>query len=323
MNTIGKLLLLFLLFAETLAGAQSLRAGPRIGLLIPGTLTEPEEKRDIDAFLQALREHGYRVGENLALEYRAADGKSGLLPTLAAELARLKVSVIVAVGTTAIEAAIKTTKSVPIVMISGGNPVGRGFVNSLMEPGGNVTGLSSVADGDEGKRLELLKDVFPWISRIFVVNADSRTTRLENYFYEAKGLGVKIEAINVVTLDDLKTNLEASMSARADGLVTIRNLFTIRHAEEIIDFALKLRLPSIYESHEFVEKGGLMAYGVDYRASWRRAPFYVDKILRGANPAFMPIEPPQFKFSINLRTANRMRYTIPPAVLLEAKEVIR
>ena len=323
MNTIGKLLFLFLVFAESLAVAQLPPAGPRIGLLIPGTPTEPQEKRDLDVFLQSLREHGYRVGENIALEYRAANGKSGLLPNLATELICLKASVIVAVGTTAIEAAVKTTKRVPIVMISGGNPVGRGFVKSLMEPGGNVTGLSSVADGDEGKRMELLKDTFPWISRIFVLNADSRTTRLENYFHEAKGLGLKIEGINVVTLDDLKTNLEALISARADGLVTIRNLFTIHHAEQITDLALKLRLPSIYESHEFVEKGGLMAYGVDYRASWRRAPFYVDKILRGANPAFMPVEPPRFKFSINLRTASRMKYMIPPGILLEASEVIR
>lgn len=323
MSTKGTLLFLFLVLADSLAAAQLPPTLLRIGLLIPGTLTEPEEKRDLDLFLQSLSEHGYRVGENVALEFRAANGRSDLLPTLAAELVRLRVSVIVAVGTTAIAAALKTTKTVPIVMISGGDPVGRGFVRSSAEPGGNVTGLSSVADGDEGKRVELLKDAFPWISRIFVLNADRRISRLETYFREAKGMGVSLEAVQIVTPEDLRVKFSALTPARTDGLITIRNLLTIRHAEEIIDFALRSRLPSIYESREFVERGGLMAYGVDYETSWRRAPSYIDKILKGANPAFLPVEPPQFKFSINLRTANRMKYTIPPAILLEASEVLR
>jgi putative ABC transport system substrate-binding protein len=201
--------------------------------------------------------------------------------------------------------------------------VGRGFVKSFSAPGGNLTGLSSVAEGDEGKRVELLKEVFPWVSRVFILNADKRTSRAESYLREGKGRGVFFEVLHVYSSEELKRTLAKLPTTSTDALTTVRNAFTITHAEQITDFALQNRLAAIYESREFTEKGGLMSYGVNYTASWRRAAFYVDKILRGGNPAVLPVEPPQFEFLINLRTAGKMGHRIPPEILLEANEVIK
>jgi putative ABC transport system substrate-binding protein len=208
-------------------------------------------------------------------------------------------------------------------MISGGDPVGRGFVKSLSVPGGNVTGLSSVADGDEGKRVELLKDAFPWVSRVFVLNADKRKSRVENYLEEGQRVALVFEALHVYSREQLNQGFARLVTTRSDALITVRNAFTIRPAEQIAAFALKNRLPSMYESREFVEKGGLMSYGVNYTASWRRSAFYVDKVLKGANPAVLPVEPPQFEFLVNLRTANKIGFELPPEILLEANEVVQ
>jgi len=317
------LLLLSLVLLPDVAVAQSPLRAPRIGVLMPGSAQDLDKQPDLRAFHQGFKEFGYVGGQNVVFEYRGAEQKVQLLPHLAAELVRLKVSVIVSVGTTAIDAAVKATRTIPIVMISGGNPVGRGFVKSLSVPGGNVTGLSSVAEGDEGKRVELLKEAFPWIERVIVVNADKRKSRVENYLREGRGRAMAFEALDVSSSEELGRALSRLIPKTSDALVTVRNAFTIRHADQITDFALKKRLPAIYESREFVDKGGLMSYGVNYTASWRRSAFYVDKILKGGTPAILPVEPPQFEFLVNLRTAKKMGYELPPEILLEANEVIQ
>jgi len=317
------LLLLSSVLLPDVAVAQSPLQAPRIGVLMPGSAQDLDKQPDLRAFHQGFKEFGYVGGQNVVFEYRGAEQKVQLLPHLAAELVRLKVSVIVAVGTTAIDAAVKATRTIPIVMISGGDPVGRGFVKSLSVPGGNVTGLSSVADGDEGKRVELLKEAFPWVSRVFVLNADKRKSRVENYLEEGQRVALVFEALHVYSREQLNQGFARLVTTRSDALITVRNAFTIRHADQIVDFALKKRLPSMYESREFVEKGGLMSYGVNYTASWRRSAFYVDKVLKGANPALLPVEPPQFEFLVNLRTAKKIGFELPPEILLEANEVVQ
>ena len=323
MRAIFPLLLFLVLLPDDVAIAQSGLRAPRIGVLMPGRAQDLDEQRDLEAFAQGFKDLGYVAGQNIVFEYRNAERKVNRLPPLAAELVALKVSVIVAVGTTAIDAAVKATKTIPIVMISGGDPVRRGVVKSFSIPGGNVTGLSSVALGDEGKRVELLKEVFPWVSRVFVLNADKRKGRVESYLREGKGRAVAFEVLHVYSSAELKRTFAILITTSSDALITVRNAFTISHAEEITGFALNNRLPAIYESREFVEKGGVMSYGVNYTASWRRSAFYVDKILKGANPAALPVEPPQFEFLVNLRTAGKMGHRIPPEILLEANEVIK
>lgn len=323
MRTISLLVLSLVIFDGGPAAAQALRQVPRIGFLMPGGTTDKEAKRDLEAFVQGLKEVGYVIGEDIIVEYHAANRKINELPRLAAELVRSDVALIVAVGTTAITVVLQATKTMPIVMISGGNPVNRGFVKSLAEPGGNVTGLSSATVGETGKRLELLKDVFPKISRVMILNADRRTERVENSIKAGREQGMVVEAVHAHSAEELTQALAKIASQRPDALITVRNAFTIRYAEEIVNFTVKHRLRSIFASREFIEKGGLMSFGVDYTASWRRSADYVDKILKGASPAVIPIEPPQFEFVVNLRTANKMQWKIPPQILLEANEVIR
>ena len=320
MKTIFPLLLFVVLLGDDVAIARSPLQAPRIGVLMPGSVQDLDEHRELRAFVDGFKDLGYVNGRNVLFVYRAADQNPKLLPRLANELVQLKVALIVAVGTSAIDAAVKATKIIPIVMVSGGNPVGRGFVKSLSVPGGNVTGLSSVAEGDEGKRLELLKEAFPWVHRVIVLNADKRKSRVENYLRQ--GGGLLFDTLDVYSPEELTQAFARLTPDSSDALITVRNAFTIRHAEQIAAFALKNRLPSIYESREFVEKGGLMSYGVNYTASWRRSAFYVDKILKGGNPAVLPVEPPQFEFLVNLRTAKKMGYELPPEILLEANEVV-
>ncbi len=290
---------------------------------MPGSLTEPEAKRHLNALVQGFEKFGYIVGKDILIEYRPANRKIKHLPDLAGDLAKLGVSAIVAVGTTAIAGALKTTKTIPIIMISGGNPVGRGFVKTLSAPAGNVTGLSSSAQRDEGKRVELLKDIFPQMFRVMLLNADHRPARVKDYLKEAAKMDLGLEAVNAFTAEELDQAFVKIAATGPDALITVRNSFTIQNADRIINFTAKQRLPTMYESREFVEKGGLMSFGVDYTASWRRAAYYVDKIIKGTSPSVLPVEPPQFEFVINLRTAHRMLWKIPPQILLEANEVIR
>jgi putative ABC transport system substrate-binding protein len=267
---------------------------------------------------------GYEQGRNIAFEYRQSKGQHDLLPNMAAELVRLRVDVIVANGPTAIGPAIKATKTIPIVMVGGGNPVSRGFVQSLSRPGGNVTGLSSDNAGVSGKRLELLKETLPFITRVALLNPEHRRMdRLGAYNRVAATLGFSIHSFAVDSSQDLEPALVKIAKMHPDALVTVRHTLTVNQSETIAEFALNHRLPSMHGAEEFTRAGGLMSYGLDYAASWRRAAFFVDKILKGTNPGTLPVEPTQLKFAINLNTAKRIGVVIPPEILLEANEVVR
>ncbi len=315
-------LVLFLLAAavcsvDTSADAQALGKVARIGLL------QFQQVEGV-AFLRQLKQMGYSEGRNISLEYRWADGQHHLLPTLAADLVRLRVDVIVANGPTAIGPTIKATKTIPIVMVSGGNPISRGFVQSLSRPGDNVTGLSSDNAGVSGKRLELLKETLPFITRVALLNPEHRSPdRIGEYNRVAAKLGIRIHSFAVETSQDLEPAMARIAVMHPDALVTVRHNLTVNHSGLITEFALKHRLPSMHGAEQIVRNGGLMSYGIDYTASWRRAAVFVDKILKGANPGNLPVEPTQLTFAINLRTAKKIGVVIPPEILLEANEVIR
>jgi ABC-type uncharacterized transport system substrate-binding protein len=326
MKTIYSLFLVIfvLTLGERQATAQITPKIPRIGVLVPWpNSSEDDEKRDREAFMLGLKAHGYVDEKNIHIEWRYADGKADRLHNFAEELVRLNPSAIVASGTTAISIALKVTKTVPIVMVSGGNPVGRGFVKSLSMPGGNITGLSSSVARDAGKRLDLLKETFPGVTRVAILNADRAKRRAQSYEKDVSALGLLMENVQVSDPQELNTAFARIVSMRPAALVTVRNLFTIRQAKQIIEFALQNRFPAIYEAREFVTSGGLMSYGIDYTASWRRAAVYLQKILKGANPATLPVEPPQLELVINLKTAEKIGVKIPPEILLDANEVIK
>jgi putative tryptophan/tyrosine transport system substrate-binding protein len=209
-------------------------------------------------------------------------------------------------------------------MVSGGNPITSGFVQNLLRPGGNVTGLSSANAGLSGKRLELLNETFPSFRRVALLNPEHRLKyRTEEYYRVAAKLGVYIQSVALDTAQELEPAFERIVTMHADALITVRHILTNHHARLIAQFALTHRLPSMHGSEQFVTAGGLMSYGFDYSASWKRAAVFVDKILKGTNPASLPVEPTQLKFAINLKTAKRIGVTIPPEILLEANEVIR
>ncbi|HEY8187313.1 MAG TPA: ABC transporter substrate-binding protein [Pyrinomonadaceae bacterium] len=319
------LILTMLALLEDSASPQRQPQAPRIGLLVvSGSAATSGEQPIRHFFLPALQELGYVDGRSIIIEYRNAEGQIDRLPHLAADLIRLKVSVIVASGPLAIAPAMKATKTIPIVMVGGGDPVGRGFVKSLSLPGGNVTGLSSDARGSDGKRLELLKEAFPRIARVAILKPlGRRKVSVDNYERAARALGVNLETVDVHSPAELELALSKITSVRSDALITMREVLSIQYALQIAEFALKKRLLAMYEGEAFVKAGGLMSYDVNFQALWRRGAFYVDKILKGANPALLPVEMPEFKFVINLATAKKIGCTIPPEILLEANEVIK
>ena len=323
------LLSLVLIIAVLLGAAQSAQGQqppkiPRVGLLFIGP---PAANRSIvfrQAFLGRFEELGYVHGKNVVLEFRYARRNPKALPQLAAELIGLKVSVIVAQGPRVTAYALKATKTIPIVMAAGGNPVKRGFVNSLNRPGGNVTGVASYVKGLNGKRMELYKEAFPWITRVTIFDAGSARYRAKELRDALKSLVVKdVQIVPIRRSEGIEETFAKVMAWRPDALVTVRGNLSLRYAKEIADFAVKKRLPSMYESKRFVDVGGLMSYSVDRSAIWRRAAVYSDKILKGAKPATLPVEPPQLKFVINLKTVQKLGVTIPPEILLEANDVIK
>ena len=312
---------LIILTAVLALGASCVSAQPqqrihRIGVLNPG----PEVPA---AFTRSLRELGHVDGKNINIETRNGDGKADVLPRLVADLVNRKVSLIVASGPTAIGAVASVTKAIPIVMVGGGDPVLRGFVKTLSVPGSNVTGLSSSAKGSSGKRLELLKEVFPLLKRVAVLVPRTRTLLSDDLSHAAVVLGIDLQTVDLESAAYLDNALAGIGALRPGALVTVRELVTLHHAQQIVDYSLRHRLPSMYESEEFVRAGGLISYGINYRAQWPRAAIFVDKILKGANPATLPIEPPQLELIINLATARKLGVTIPPEILLEANGVIK
>jgi putative ABC transport system substrate-binding protein len=320
------ILALCLLATPLSSGAQPPRKVPRIGYLVLAPLLEkPSPERA--AFLEALRELGYVEGKTVSIEYRSAAWNAELLPDLAEELVRLNVDVIVTGGGGATpEAARQATKTTPIVVGASADPVGLGLVASLARPGGNITGTSLMAPELGSKRLELLKETVPKISRVAVLWHPRGAGRLEWQQTEAaaRRLGVTLQSYEVRNADDVARALEAMTKKRPDAVIMFFDPLTSGYRVIISDFALKHRLPTIFGAREFAAAGGLMSYGPNIPELFRRAAVYVDKILKGAKPRDLPIEQPtKFELIVNLKTAKALGLTIPPSVLIRADEVVQ
>jgi putative tryptophan/tyrosine transport system substrate-binding protein len=319
--TLCAMLLAFCYSAE----AQQPTKDPRIGFLI-GSSPSVNAAR-IEAFRQGLRELRYVEGKNIFIEWRSAEGKFDRLPALAAELVRLKVDVIVTSGPATTLPAKAATKTIPIVMGFDNDPVGNGFVASLARPGGNITGLSNLAPEISGKQLELLKEIVPRLSRVAVFgnsNEPANPRSLREVELAAGAFRVKLQYLDVLSPKDVETAFRAASKGRAEAALMLGNGVLNPHRTQITELAIKGRLPAIYNAAEWVEAGGLTSYGASIADLWRRAATYVDKILKGAKPADLPVEQPQkFEFIVNLKAAKQIGLTIPPNVLARADKVIR
>jgi putative ABC transport system substrate-binding protein len=296
----------------------------RIGVL--DTTSAALNAANFDALRQGLRQHGYIEGQNLVIEYRSADGRAERFPDLAAELVRLNVDLIVTRGTPAIFAAKNATKTIPVVMAASGDPLGAGVVAGLARPGGNVTGLSAFVTELQAKRLELLREMVPRIDRIAALlnmSSPAEPPQWEETKAAARTLAIEPQLLDVRKPEDLSRAFETAIRQRADALVVGINVLTQANRRPIADLATKHRLPAIYASREFVDAGGLVALGVSYPDLYRRAATYVDKILKGAKPADLPIEQPtKFELMINLKTAKALGLEVQPMLLARADEVI-
>jgi putative ABC transport system substrate-binding protein len=295
----------------------------RIGVLRPGAAPDPR----VEILRSGLRDLGYIEGQNLSLEIRYADGKTDRLPVLAAEFVQLKMDVILTMSTPAALAAKQVTGTIPIVFTNVGDPVGAGVVASLARPGGNLTGMSLLASELSGKRLELLKETVPKTTRVVMLWNSANTgmlLRARETEAAAKVLGVTLRSQGVYDIDTFDSAFTAIARDRPDALLTLVDPFTMSQRRRIVEFAAQHHLPEMYEQREFVEAGGLMAYGPNAADAERRAAVFVDKILKGAKPADLPVEQPtKFELVINLKTAKALGLTIPQSVLIRADEVIR
>jgi putative tryptophan/tyrosine transport system substrate-binding protein len=316
-----------MLFAFCLpASAQQPAKVPRIGWLSIGFLSTMSDRQQ--AFRHGLHELGYVEGKNILIEWRGADNIPERRQAVAEELVHLKVDVIVTAGGGATRPAKAATVTIPIVMASDDDPVGNGFVSSLARPGGNITGLSQLSPELSGKRLEILKEVLPKLSRLAVFGSSSEVGRsqvMKEIELAAAAYGVKIQYFDVLATKDIEPAFRAAVKGRTDAVLEIIS-GPIRSAylKEFAELAIKNRLPVMRGRPEHVEAGGLMSYGVNLRDLDRRAATYVDKILKGAKPADLPVEQPtKFEFIINLKAAKQIGLTIPPNVLARADRVIR
>ncbi len=314
-----------LLATVSFAEAQQAAKVPRIGLLSPFSPSATASWHQ--AFRQGLRDLGWVEGKNISIEYRYAEGRSDRLPDLAADLVRLKVDIIVAAVNTDALAAKNATRAIPIVVASAGDPVALGLVESLARPGGNITGLSQIAPELAGKRLELLKEIVPKLSRVAVLwNPQGTTSPLswKEIQLPARELGVQLHSLEARSSKDFAKTFEEATRARAGALAIMPDPLFAGNLKRIAELAAKSRLPSIFHLEEFVESGGLVAYGVDRSDQFRRAATYVDKILKGAKPADLPVEQPtKFELVINLKAAKQIGLRIPPNVLVRADKVIK
>jgi len=314
-----------LLFALCFSAAAQPTKIPQIGYLNGGARSSVRS----EPLRQGLLEFGYVEGKNVVIEWRFAEGKRDRVPALAAELVRLKVDVIVTSSATDTRAAKAATATIPIVMTNDGDPVGAGFVASLARPGGNITGLSTLSPELSGKRLELLKDTVPKLSRVAVFGTStsaSNAQELREVELAAGALKVKLQYLDVLAPKDIETAFRAAVKGRADGALMMVSGGIAGGANriQIVERAVKSRLAAIYDRRSAVEAGGLMSYGVNLPDLDRRAATYVDKILKGAKPADLPVEQPKkFEFIINLKAAKQIGLTIPPNVLARAERVIR
>jgi putative tryptophan/tyrosine transport system substrate-binding protein len=313
-----------LVAVAVIAEAQQPKKVPRIGFL---SVTSSGQDPRLEAFRQGLREMGYVEGKNFTLEYRSVEGKFDRLPALAAELIRLNVDVIVTQGTPAAAAAKNATSTIPIIVSGGTDPVATGLVSSLARPGGNITGVTIMNEELAGKRLELLKETSPKVSRIGVLwNSANRGAAVvfKQTQAAAQELRLSLQSLEVQTVNDLQGAFEAATRSGVNGLALLATSPITDHLKLVADLAVKNRLPSIYDRSDFVEAGGLMSYGPNVPDMSRRAAIYVDKVLKGANPGDLPVErPTKFELVINLKTAKALGLTIPPVVMMRAEKVIK
>jgi len=321
--------LLTALGAGALAWADALRAQApptvrRIGLL--SGFSPSTWAHSYKAFGLGLRDLGWVEGKNISIEYRYAEGRHDRLPDLAADLVRLKVDVIVTTATSDALAAQKATKVIPIVMVAAGNPVAHGLVESLARPGGNVTGLSQMLQELSGKRLELLKEIVPRLSRVAVFwnpHSASATLNWEEHQRPAQQLGIQLHSLEVRSPNELEKAFEAVTRARAGAIAILPDPVISTNLGRIVEFAARSRLPSIYQSSEFADAGGLVTYGPDRADLFRRAATYVDKILKGMKPGDLPVDQPtKLELVVNLKTAKALGITIPQSVLFRADRAI-
>jgi putative ABC transport system substrate-binding protein len=307
------------------ATAQQPKSTPRIGYL--SVLSPSSDSARIDAFRQGLRDLGYIEGQSIAIEPRYAEGKLDRLTDLASDLVRLKVDVIVVGGSTATKAAKNVTKLIPIVMAHTSDPVELRFVESLSRPGGNITGLTHLAPELGGKRLELLKDIVVRLSRVAVLTdpaTGGHGPQIKELEVASPALGLQLQVVEVRGANQLESAFSAMTAERASALIGLQQPTLDSLRKRIVDLAAKNRLPAIYSNNEYVETGGLMSYAPDIVAMFRRAAIYVDKILKGAKPADLPVEQPtKFEFVINLNAAKKIGLTVPANVLARADRVIK
>jgi putative tryptophan/tyrosine transport system substrate-binding protein len=326
-----KLLWLFtLLFlvASSFAQAQQPKKVPRIGFLANGSASDPPTVLRLDAFRQGLRELGYTEGKNINIEYRYAGGRFERLPELAEELVRLQVDILVVTTDLTALAARKSTPTIPIVMASSGNPIGSGLVASFARPGGNVTGLYQYSPELVGKRLELLKEVVPKVTRFAFLHSPEGTAAKSGFEDQgkaaAKSLGVQFQLQEVKAPADLEGAFRAMVKQRIGAFVMSSAPLLGIHRKEVLQLVEQTRIPAIYPDQEWATDGGLMSYGANIVGLYRRVAVYVDKILKGAKPADLPVEQPtKFEFVINLKTAKALNLTIPQSVLFRADKVIK
>ena len=315
-----------LLAPPLVAGAQQAGRLPRIGYL--GASSPTLEPGILEAFRQGLRDLGYIEGQSIAIEYRWAEGHEDRLPDLATELVGLKVDVIVTTGTPGTLAAKRATKTIPIVMTATGDPLRSGLVTSLARPGGNVTGFSTLRSELEGKRLDLFKQTFPKFSRVAMLwDSANPSTKfyLPHVEAAARASHVTLQpAVALRRVEDLDRAFAAIVRGHADALFVVSGRSLLAERGRIVEFAAKSRLPAIYPYREYVEAGGLMSYSANYPDLYRGAALYVDKILRGAKPADLPVQQSaRFDLAINLKTAKALGLTIPQSLLLRADEIIQ
>ncbi|MGC2825588.1 MAG: ABC transporter substrate-binding protein [Pseudolabrys sp.] len=290
---------------------------PRIGFM--GNSTAALEANLLDAFREGLRELGYEEGRNIVIEYRWADGKYEQFPMLVAELIAAKVDAIVTAGTPAALAVKRATTTVPLVMVAVGDPIGTGLVPSLARPGGNLTGLSSIAPDLEGKRLQLLREVVPALSHVamFINSLNPfHVSSMRQARDAAQTMGIKLQLHDIRKSEDLDDAFAAIRKERPDALLILADRVFLHNRQRIVDFTIEQRLPNVNAYKELVEVGGLMSYGPSYEDMHKRAAIYVDKILKGAKPADLPIEQPsKFTFIVNLKAAKALGITVPSQLL--------
>jgi putative ABC transport system substrate-binding protein len=313
----------------TMCGAAAMAQQPkkahRIGYLNASSFSTNATR--MEAFRRGLHDLNYVEGKNIIIEWRSADGKSDRLAALATELVRLPVDVIVTGGSTSTRAAKTGTSTIPIVITNDPDPVGDGLVSSLARPGGNITGLSTLAPELSGKRLEILREIVPKLSRVAVLGTSTQPGvghQLSELEVAAKTLGVKLQNLDVLDSKEIETAFRTAKKGQADGLIVLTSPILSTQRTQLADLAVKHRLPAIYSDSRYVEVGGLMTYSVSFLDLDQRAATFVDKILKGAKPADLPVEQPRkFELVINLKAAKQIGLTIPPNVLARADKVIR